>query len=147
MLSTKFNQSQTSLSSLQQSSTGSNNTATSTSVTSTTASSNQSLNGVTVLVANGTSTLKAASYFSNILKTEGANTLTPTDAIPAGTTAVYYIQGQQQAAAAVAADLKLSASAISPMPAGSPPVTSLGSAQILVVVGPNLLSQITTTTT
>jgi hypothetical protein len=107
----------------------------------------ESLSGVTVLVANGTNTNGAAAYFSNMLKSKGANTLAPTNAIPAGTSTVFYVQGQQQAANTIATDLGLTTKSVTPMPASSLPVTSLGTAQILVVVGPNLTAKMTTTTT
>ncbi len=149
LLSAKYNQPQGTLSSSQQSSiqsnTGSNSTGSSSS--SVTGSSNQPLNGITVMVANGTSSSTAETFFLNILKNDGATTLPPADAIPAGSSTIYYIQGQQQAANSVAGDLGLPNSSVAPMPTGALPVTSLGTAQVLVVVGPNLISKMTPTTT
>jgi hypothetical protein len=94
---------------------------------------------VKVLVANGTNTGGLAARLSTRLKGQGYDTVgAGTNASQAATTSkVYYQPGFASEAAALAQVLKLPPSAAQPMPSPAP-VSNLGSANIVVVAGPDL---------
>ena len=98
---------------------------------------------VNVLVANGSTTTGAAAFFTTKLKAAGWSTLAPTTA-PKGTVSlVYYASAQQKAAQSVAAALGLKPTSVQPIPA-SPGITGATAADVVVVVGPSLASQVAT---
>ncbi|HVX23047.1 MAG TPA: LytR C-terminal domain-containing protein [Acidimicrobiales bacterium] len=103
---------------------------------------------VKVLVANGSPTTGAAGYFTSKVTSAGWGTLPATDASSSSisTSAVYYASGQQAAATAIAALLGLKPSAVQPL-STSVPVTGTTGADVVVVIGSDLSSQATTTTT
>jgi hypothetical protein len=100
---------------------------------------------VKVLVANGTSTPHAAQHFTDQLSGQGwatapaANTTSPVN-----TSAVYYATGEQAAANEVASELKISQSAVGPL-TSSVPVALPGGVGVVVVIGTDLASQISST--
>jgi hypothetical protein len=96
---------------------------------------------VKVLVANGTPTAGVASRLSTRLKGQGYDTVgAGTNASQAATTSkVYYQPGFAAEAATLAQLLKLPPSAAQPMPSPAP-VNNLGSANVVVVAGPDLAS-------
>jgi LytR cell envelope-related transcriptional attenuator len=96
---------------------------------------------VKVLVANGGAVTGAAAYFTNKLKADGWTTLTPTNLTPVSSSAVYYASGQQASAGTVASDVGLSASAVHPV-ATAPTVSGATGADVILVVGPDLSSQV-----
>ncbi|NNN21878.1 MAG: LytR C-terminal domain-containing protein [Acidimicrobiales bacterium] len=98
---------------------------------------------VVVLVANGTGVPNAAAHFTGVLKNDGYTTLPATDTLaPTTTTTIYYQSGGQGDALGLAHSLGLPASSVSPMPA-TPPVKTLGNAEILVALGPPFASTAT----
>jgi LytR cell envelope-related transcriptional attenuator len=93
---------------------------------------------VPVLVANGAGVSGAAAAFSARLQAAGWTTLTPTNAsIMVPSSHVYYVAGQEPSAAAVAADLHLPPTAVAPYTTAAP-VSSIGTADVVVVLGPDL---------
>jgi hypothetical protein len=95
---------------------------------------------VPVLVANGSGVTGAAAAFSARLQSAGWSTLPPTNAtVHVPTSHVYYLAGQQTAAAAVAVTLHLPTSAVAPYTTAAP-VSTIGTADVLVVVGPDIAS-------
>lgn len=93
---------------------------------------------VAVLVANGTSVGKGASHLSTALGSAGYHMLTPTDTTQAqSASAVYFVPGYADAAAAIANLLQLSPSTVQGLPSGLP-VPSVAGADIVVVEGPDL---------
>ncbi len=93
---------------------------------------------VPVLVANASDVTGAAAAVSTKLQAGGWDMLPPTNASARVTTSnVYYVAGQQQSAEAIATSLKLPASAVVPYTT-SAPVSSIETAEVLVVVGPDL---------
>jgi hypothetical protein len=106
-------------------------------VTTTTVASRPPAN-VPVLVANGAGVTGAAAAFTARLQAAGWTTLTPTNAtIMVTSTRVYYVAGQESSAAAVASDLHLPPTAVAPYTTAAP-VSSIGTADVLVVLGPDL---------
>jgi hypothetical protein len=102
---------------------------------------------IKVLVANGTSSGGLASRISSALHAKGYDTLTPVDStVHPAATIVYFKPGYGSDAAALAGKLNLAASAVQPI-AQPPPVSNLSTAQILVVVGPNLNTAASTSST
>lgn len=89
-----------------------------------------------VLVANGSGVAGAAGRNTEIVEGAGFQTATPTDADRRDSSIVYYNEGFELEAAAVAAtfDPELP---IEPMPE-PPPVLNLSGADVLVVIGPDL---------
>jgi LytR cell envelope-related transcriptional attenuator len=105
-------------------------------------------NKIPVLVANGSGATGAAGTVSNQLQVGGWDMLPPVNASArAATSSVYYVAGQQPAAKSIAAALHLPATAVAPL-TSAVPVTGVGSAQIVVVVGSDLTAKsgITATT-
>jgi len=95
-----------------------------------------------VLVANGTLTNGAAAHFTQMLQAQGWSTSTPTNTTSqASTSAVYYAPTKQAAAALIASGLGVKASAVQPLTAAAPVVTTTG-IDVLVVIGPDLAGQV-----
>jgi len=120
-------------------------TVASSSVTTTTAPAHPSTTTTTmppshvpVLVANASGITGAAGAISTQLQTAGWDVLPPVNGSTQVTkSSVYYVAGQKKAAEDVAASLKLAPSAVVPYTT-SAPVSSIGTAEVLVVVGPDL---------
>jgi cytoskeletal protein RodZ len=98
---------------------------------------------VRVLVANDTTVGGLAGTVANTLTAAGYATLTPTNTTTQGADAaapsvVYFAQGYRPDAIAVAGLLGLDEASIAQMPE-SPPVADLGRANLLVIVGANLV--------
>lgn len=101
---------------------------------------------VKVLVANGGTVNGAAGFFADKLKADGWGTLTPTDTTASVTASVvYYAAGEQAPAQLVASSLGLPSSAVQPL-SSQTPVSSTAGADLVLVVGPDLSSQVTKTT-
>lgn len=99
-----------------------------------------------LLVANGTSTPNAATFFTTKLQKAGWNTLPPADTTtPVSASTVYYASGKQSAATSLAASLGLKTSAVQPLTT-SVPVSGTTGADLVLVLGPDLASQASTTT-
>jgi LytR cell envelope-related transcriptional attenuator len=98
---------------------------------------------VSVLVANGTKVSGAASRVDVQLAQAGYNSVGTANATSSdnSATVVDFTPGYQPEAAALAASLSLPATAAQPMPS-PPPVTDTKGANIVVVVGTDLASQI-----
>lgn len=95
---------------------------------------------VPVLVANASGVSGAAGVVTTELQTAGWTVLPPVNASARVTTSnVYYVAGQQKAAQSVATSLHLPATAVVPYTT-SAPVSSISTAEVLVVVGPDLAS-------
>jgi LytR cell envelope-related transcriptional attenuator len=96
---------------------------------------------VPVLVANASAVPGAAAAVSNQLQPGGWNLLPPVNATArVATSHVYYVAGFVAQANAVAGQLHLPASAISPSTTADP-ITTIGTAEVLVVVGPDLATK------
>ena len=99
---------------------------------------------VKVVVANGTTVSGAATRIGTELSTEGYTNETPVDTTsPQTASATYYAPGFESNAAAIATFLQLKKSPL-PMP-GSLPVASTAGADVLVIIGPDLASSTTST--
>jgi hypothetical protein len=110
------------------------------STTSTTLATHPPAN-VRVLVANGTSTKGGAGKLASKLHTDGYDTLAATDTTsPANASAVYYISGYQGDADAVASAIGLTASAAQPVTSSI--TVTVGSAEVVVILGPDLASSL-----
>jgi hypothetical protein len=109
----------------------------------TTTAAPRSPSQVSVLVANGTNVNGAAGRIKSQLLQDGYNTVGTSNATTssATTTAVYFVPGYQAEAALLAGALGLQPSAAQAMPSPSP-VTDTKGANIVVVVGSDLASQI-----
>jgi hypothetical protein len=93
---------------------------------------------VTVLVANGSGVDGAAARLTATIASQGYATATETNSERVPNTTVYFVEGYDREAAALAQALSPNAApATAPMPA-PPPVTDLAGAQVLVVLGPDL---------
>ncbi len=102
---------------------------------------------VPVLVANASGVPGAAATVTSRLQVGGWNMLPPVNAstkVP--TSHVYYLAGQQQVADALASSLHLPTSVVVPYTTAAP-ITTIGSAEVVVVVGPDLATPSTPTTT
>lgn len=108
---------------------------------STTAATAVPASSIKVLVANGTNTNGAATTVDSLLSGKGYGTLPPVNALTVvHASQVYAVAGQLAAAKEVVAALGLTDAAI--QPSSTPiPVTSVGPAMVVVVVGPDLLSR------
>lgn len=98
-------------------------------------------NKVPVLVANASGVAGAAAAVSNQLQPGGWNLLPPVNAtarLP--TSHIYYVAGFLAQANAIAGQLHLPVSAVSPSTTADP-ITTIGTAEVLVVVGPDLATQ------
>ncbi len=113
---------------------------------STTTTSLPSPTSFTVQVANGSQVPNAAGHFTNILRNMGYTVLAARDTIsPETSSYVYYLPGAKADAIEVAGALQIPTSSVAAMPA-TPPVATMGTAEVLVVLGPTIASQATSTT-
>jgi len=94
---------------------------------------------IKVLVANGSSVNGAAGATTDSLEALGYVTATPTNAERVPATVVYFTEGYQPEAQALAAAIGAPPTSVTPMPAVAP-VDDLQLANVLVVVGPELAS-------
>ncbi len=102
---------------------------------------------VPVLVANATGVSGAAANVSNQLQAVGWSMLPPVNASArVSSSQVYYVAGRQQEATSVASALHLPPTAVAPYTT-SAPISSIGTAEVVVVVGPDLATPASTTTT
>jgi hypothetical protein len=117
-----------------------------TTTTSTTAATSTTLarSATSVQVANGSQGTNLAAHYSAILSAQGWATKPPLDATTqVATSSVYYAAGQQEAAAAIATELKLSPSAVHPLTTAVP-VTGASGNDVVVVIGADLAAQAAT---
>jgi hypothetical protein len=102
---------------------------------------------VPVLVANASGITGAAGAVTTQLQAGGWDLLPPVNASAQVTKSnVYYVAGQQKAAESIATSLQLPASDVVPYTT-SAPVSSIGTAEVLVVVGPDLADRSAATAT
>ncbi|HEV3265934.1 MAG TPA: LytR C-terminal domain-containing protein [Acidimicrobiales bacterium] len=105
---------------------------------------------VPVVVANGSNVSGAAGSISTELQAQGWQILPAENATSnVSASVVYYVAGLQPSAAAIARFLGVPASGVQPLTSAAP-VGAVGTAQVVVVVGPDVASKIgqpTTTTT
>ena len=100
---------------------------------------------VPVLVANASGKSGSAATVTNELQVAGWNVQTPINATAnVATSSVYYVAGQKVAATAVAATLHLPPSVVLPYTTAAP-VSTIGTAEVLVVVASDLAASSTTT--
>jgi hypothetical protein len=102
---------------------------------------------VSVLVANASGVSGAAAAVSAQLQPSGWNMETPVNAsahVPSSS--VYYLAGQQQSALNIASTLHLPSTAVAPYTTAAP-ISSIGTAEVVVVVGPDLASRASSSTT
>ncbi len=96
---------------------------------------------IRVLVANGTTVSGAATRFTGALRTAGYHVLAPVNStVPAMSSVVYYESGDRADALAVAQFLGAGSGSVQPL-SKSPPVSKVGSAMVVVVIGPDLANQ------
>jgi hypothetical protein len=101
---------------------------------------------VPVLVANASGVTGAAAAVANELQPGGWDLLPPTDATAqASASDVYYVAGYQPEAKTIATTLHLAPTAVLPYTTAAP-ISSIGTAQVLVVVGPDLAAKVAPTT-
>jgi LytR cell envelope-related transcriptional attenuator len=101
---------------------------------------------VAVLVANASGVTGAAATISARLAPGGWHLLAPVNASSdVSTSSVYYVAGQQKPAATVASSLGLPASSVVPYTTAAP-VPTIGTADVVVVAGPDVSTTTTTTT-
>jgi len=102
---------------------------------------------VPVLVANASGKPGAAAAVTSELQLAGWNVQAPINATAnVSTSSVYYVAGQKAAATGVAATLHLPPSVVLPYTTAAP-VSTIGTAEVLVVVAPDLAAGVGTTTT
>ena len=112
--------------------------------TSTTSAVAKAKSKVPVLVANASGKSGSAATITNELQVAGWNVQAPINATAnVATSSVYYVVGQKVAATAVAATLHLPPSVVLPYTTAAP-VSTIGTAEVLVVVAPDLASSSTT---
>lgn len=100
---------------------------------------------VPVLVANASGVTGAAAAVSAELKPAGWALLPPADASAQVTTShVYYLVGFKPQADTIASSLQLPATSVGPYTTAAP-ISSIGTAEVAVVVGPDLADKATTT--
>lgn len=115
--------------------------------TTTTTPVTKAKSNVPVLVANASGKSGAAATITNELQVAGWTVQAPINATAnVATSTVYYVAGQKVAATAVAATLHLTPSAVLPYTTAAP-VSTIGTAEVLVVVAPDLAGATTSTTT
>ncbi len=96
---------------------------------------------VPVVVANASGVNGAAAAVTAELRPSGWNLLAPTNATAQETTShVYYLAGFEPEARAIATTLQLPATAVVPYTTAAP-ISSIGTAQVLVVVGPDVANK------
>jgi hypothetical protein len=99
-----------------------------------------------VLVANASGVAGAAATITNDLQVAGWTVQAPINATAnVATSSVYYVVGQKAAATGVAGTLHLPPSAVLPYTTAAP-VSTIGTAEVLVVVAPDLADTSSTTT-
>ena len=105
---------------------------------------------VKVVVANASGTKGVAARVSDLLKPPGYNVLSPTNAPDAKDSSVLAVAGYEREAAAIATALQLPSTVVKPLPAPAP-IPDLRGANVLVIVGSDLLAKLpaapTTTST
>ena len=122
-------------------------TTTTTAAPTTTTTTPKAKSDVPVLVVNASGQTGAAATVTNELQLAGWNVQAPMNATAnVSTSAVYYVSGQKAAAEAVAATLHLPSSAVLPYTTAAP-VSTIGTAEVLVVVAPDLAKSASATTT
>jgi hypothetical protein len=100
-----------------------------------------------VVVANGTSTKHLAANTAAALKGKGYTSTTITgDATQVPTSQVYFVAGSEADAKGVATALGLPAARVAPMPT-PPPIASLGTNKVLVLLGADAPGATAATTT
>ncbi len=115
--------------------------------TTTTTTAPKPPSNVPVLVANASGVTGAAAAISARLQAAGWTVQSPIDAsIDQPTSHVYYVAGQKTAADEVAATLHLPSSEVLPYTTAAP-VSTIGTAEVLVAVGPDLAPTVSTATT
>lgn len=92
---------------------------------------------VRVQVANGTLTTGLARSYTQLLITQGWDTLPQVNAARAAKTIVYFNPGFQWAAQQIAAQIKVSKSAVTPL-AGLSPVPGASGDDVIVILGPDV---------
>jgi hypothetical protein len=98
---------------------------------------------VTVVVANATETNGLAGLKSTFLTSQGWAVQAPVDAATTeATSSVYYAAGQQEAAAAIAAELGIKPAAVVPL-TSAVPVTGVSGIDVVVVIGSDLVPSAT----
>jgi hypothetical protein len=119
-------------------------TTTSTTVAATT-TTQVPISKLVVVVANGTEVFHAAAFFETKLQAEGYQAETPANATSSSITAsvVYFQPGYQDEAATLATSLGLPATAVQPYTPAAPVPSTISTANIIVLVGQNLASQVT----
>ncbi len=106
---------------------------------STTTSTTIPPSSVKVVVANATSTHALAAHYSTALAQYGWSMQVPTDATNnQATSAVYYAEGQQEPAAAIAVELGLKPSAVLPLTTAVD-VPGVTADNVVVVIGADLV--------
>jgi len=117
-----------------------------TTTTATTSAVAKAKSKVPVLVANASGKPGSAATVTNELQVAGWNVQTPINATAnVATSSVYYVAGQKAAATAVAATLHLPPSVVLPYTTAAP-VSTIGTAEVLVVVAPDLAGTSTAST-
>ena len=112
--------------------------------TTTTTAPPKAKSNVPVLVANASGKPGAAATITNELQVAGWTVQAPINATAnVATSSVYYVAGQKAAATAVAATLHLPPAAVLPYTTAAP-VSTIGTAEVLVVVAPDLAGATTT---
>jgi hypothetical protein len=102
---------------------------------------------VPVVVANGSNVSGAAGSISTQLQAAGWQILPAENATSnVSASVVYYVAGLQPSAAAIAKFLGIPTSGVQPLTSAAP-VGAVGTAQVVVVVGPDVASKIGQTTT
>jgi hypothetical protein len=108
--------------------------------TTTTTTAPKAVPNVPVMVANASGTAGAAATVTNQLQLAGWTVQSPVNASTHVTSSsVYYVQGQKAAALTLASTLHLPSSAVAPYTTAAP-ISSIGTAELLVVVGPDLVA-------
>jgi LytR cell envelope-related transcriptional attenuator len=121
--------------------------STSTVPSTTTTTTPKAKSNVPVQVVNASGEAGAAASITNQLQAAGWNVQAPMNATATvSTSSVYYVAGQKAAAEAVAATLHLPASSVLPYTTAAP-VSTIGTAEVLVVVAPDLATPASSTTT
>lgn len=114
------------------------------STTTTTSAIAKAKSKVPVLVANASGKAGSAATVTNQLQVAGWNVQTPINATAnVATSSVYYVVGQKVAATAVAATLHLPPSVVLPYTTAAP-ISTIGTAEVLVVVASDLAAPSTT---
>jgi hypothetical protein len=94
---------------------------------------------VSVLVANGSGVSGAAAAISERLQPNGYVMLDPTNGSDTSTTLVYYVEGYQADAEAIATSLGVDVTNVAPMPEPLPgDIVGVADAKVLVHLGPDL---------